>query len=193
MPKPRARADLREQILQAALGLFSSRGYRGTTLRAVASAVGVDVALIAHYFGNKDGLFRAAVSSIAHTPEALAECLTPPQATQGRRLATAYLGLWEEPATGPTVCAIVRAAIGDDDELARARDVLLGIARHPRLSEAIAGREHGFMLALGQLLGVAIQRHLVRFAPLTPEALPLEQLVALVAPAVQSSLEARPD
>jgi AcrR family transcriptional regulator len=53
----------RAQILTAALDLFAVQGYSGTTMRGIAQRADVDPALIHHFFGNKDGLFREAVSS----------------------------------------------------------------------------------------------------------------------------------
>ena len=38
---------------------FGQHGFEKTTIRSVASAAGVDPALVMHYFGNKDGLFGA--------------------------------------------------------------------------------------------------------------------------------------
>ncbi|MFJ3701435.1 MULTISPECIES: TetR/AcrR family transcriptional regulator [unclassified Streptomyces] len=55
--RPRGNPPTREAIVSAARGLFLERGYRRTTLRAVAGAAGVDPALIAHHFGSKKGLF----------------------------------------------------------------------------------------------------------------------------------------
>ena len=48
-------------ILVAARERFSSHGYDGTGLRAIAKLAGVNVALIGRYFGSKEGLFLAAV------------------------------------------------------------------------------------------------------------------------------------
>ncbi|WP_445055202.1 TetR/AcrR family transcriptional regulator [Streptomyces sp. SAS_269] len=55
--RPRGNPPTRESIVSAARTLFLERGYRRTTLRAVAGAVGVDPALIAYHFGSKKGLF----------------------------------------------------------------------------------------------------------------------------------------
>src|SRR5687768_765307 len=67
-PGPRARAgrrgaeaDTRADILVAARKLFGEKGFRSTTMRSIAAAAGVDVALLAYYFGTKDGLFAAAL------------------------------------------------------------------------------------------------------------------------------------
>jgi AcrR family transcriptional regulator len=53
----------RARLLAAATELFAARGYAGTALRAVAQQAGVDAALIARYYGGKDGLYRAVLAA----------------------------------------------------------------------------------------------------------------------------------
>ena len=50
----------RAAILDIARSQFGSHGFERTTIRSVASAAGVDPALVMHYFGNKAALFAAA-------------------------------------------------------------------------------------------------------------------------------------
>ncbi|QRM35913.1 TetR/AcrR family transcriptional regulator [Microvirga sp. VF16] len=52
-------------ILQAASRAFAQGGYDGTNLRRIAADAGIDVALIAHHFGSKLDLWKAAVDSLA--------------------------------------------------------------------------------------------------------------------------------
>ena len=49
----------RETILDAAEETFAKSGYAGTSLREIADKAGVNQALLHHYFGSKDGLFKA--------------------------------------------------------------------------------------------------------------------------------------
>lgn len=49
------------RILDAAERLYSERGIAGTSLRAVTSEAGVNVAAVHYHFGSKDGLTRALV------------------------------------------------------------------------------------------------------------------------------------
>lgn len=49
----------REEILDAALRLMGERGYDGTSVAAVAAAVGVPKSLVFHHFGSKIGLLSA--------------------------------------------------------------------------------------------------------------------------------------
>ena len=52
----------RHAILQAAITAFAARGYAETGVRDVATAAGVNAALVGRYFGSKEGLFEAALS-----------------------------------------------------------------------------------------------------------------------------------
>ncbi|MQY25311.1 TetR/AcrR family transcriptional regulator [Nocardia aurantia] len=51
--------DRREEILRAALAMFAERGYRGTSLDAVARAVGLTRQGVLHYFPDKQRLLAA--------------------------------------------------------------------------------------------------------------------------------------
>ena len=42
----------REELLQAALDLFSENGFKGTSIRDIANSLGVSVSVIYHYFQN---------------------------------------------------------------------------------------------------------------------------------------------
>jgi AcrR family transcriptional regulator len=60
-PRRRDATATRAAILQAAKAQFARGGYEGTPLREIAREAGVDVALIARYFGGKEGLFTEAL------------------------------------------------------------------------------------------------------------------------------------
>src|SRR5512145_1642046 len=47
----------REELLQAALDLFSENGFEGTSIRDIAKTLGVSVSVVYHYFQNKEGLW----------------------------------------------------------------------------------------------------------------------------------------
>jgi len=64
------RKNRREDIIQASSFLFFRDGYSGNTLRRVAKAANVNVALIHYYFGSKQGLYQEVLSN------AFAETLT---------------------------------------------------------------------------------------------------------------------
>ena len=53
--------ERRRPIVDAALELFASRGFRGTGLAAVAEAVGITPGAILHHFGSKERLLEAVI------------------------------------------------------------------------------------------------------------------------------------
>ncbi|GHF26999.1 TetR family transcriptional regulator [Kordiimonas sediminis] len=52
----------KDKILDAAEKLFADHGFDGVTLRQIADEAGVDLALASYHFGNKLGLFDAALT-----------------------------------------------------------------------------------------------------------------------------------
>lgn len=59
----------RERLLTQARALMWSRGYGAVSLREVAQAAGVDVALVSRYFGGKQGLFEATLEGAFEMPD----------------------------------------------------------------------------------------------------------------------------
>ncbi|MFE9399330.1 TetR/AcrR family transcriptional regulator [Streptomyces flavidovirens] len=58
--RPSARGDgRREEILRAAFELFSERGYRGTSIAAIAERIGLTQQGLMHYFPTKNDLLTA--------------------------------------------------------------------------------------------------------------------------------------
>ncbi|MEW6267940.1 MAG: TetR/AcrR family transcriptional regulator [Thermodesulfobacteriota bacterium] len=56
-------------MLQAALGVFSQRGFKGATVREIARLASVNHGTIRYHFGSKDRLWRAAVSFLFERQE----------------------------------------------------------------------------------------------------------------------------
>ena len=48
----------RTAILEAALNLFSSQGYRGTSIREIAQSAGVSTGNVYHHFPDKETIFQ---------------------------------------------------------------------------------------------------------------------------------------
>ena len=57
----------RAEILEACRHLFAERRYRAVSTADIAQAAGVSWGLVAHYFGDKAGLYRAVLASIAES------------------------------------------------------------------------------------------------------------------------------
>lgn len=114
MPRPRNASATQTDILSAARVRFGADGYERTTLRAIAADVGVDPALVIRYFGDKEGLFAAAINFSVDLPDLagvepgdLAELLLP-QFFAVWEANGAFLPLLRSAATSPAAAAKMR-------------------------------------------------------------------------------------
>lgn len=55
--------ERRQQIIQVAMDLFATRGFKGTTTRAIASKAGVSEAIIFRHFKTKEDLYDAIIET----------------------------------------------------------------------------------------------------------------------------------
>ncbi|MFD9736731.1 TetR/AcrR family transcriptional regulator [Umezawaea sp. NPDC059074] len=165
-----------ERILAAARALFAELGYDRTTIRAVATAAGVDAGLVMHYFVSKDLLFaRASEVPADELPEGTSEEVAEALLTSlGRRLT-------DEPAAS---LAVLRSVLTNDAAADRYRAA--GEARFAQLTEAIPTPDADLRASLLSAIvhGVIAERYLLRLTPLG-EASP-EQIVDLLRPCFQS-------
>jgi TetR/AcrR family transcriptional regulator len=60
----------RERLLEAAMRLFTSRGYAETSVRDIVAAAGLTAPSLYHHFGNKEGLFLAIIHATQSRVEA---------------------------------------------------------------------------------------------------------------------------
>jgi AcrR family transcriptional regulator len=58
--------DARDQLLQAALKVYSTSGVRGATTKRIAQEAGVNEVTLFRQFGSKDALLREALATQAH-------------------------------------------------------------------------------------------------------------------------------
>ena len=101
---PRRRAGnsgTRDAILDAAISLFSERGYESSSMRAIAAGAGVDPALIRHFFSDKETLFATAIADRTPIFEQLAASLAgiPPASERASRPPTSDSGSNRKPVT----------------------------------------------------------------------------------------------
>ena len=102
--RPRNASQTRADILSAARRRFGAEGYERTTLRVVASDVGVDAALVIRYFGSKQALFAAAADFTIELPDL---SNVDPDEVAGILLPR-FFAVWEE---DETFLALLRAAM----------------------------------------------------------------------------------
>jgi AcrR family transcriptional regulator len=64
-----AAEDRREQIIEVAVRLFSQKGFRGATTKEIATAAGVNEAIIFRHFSTKSELYAAIIDRKANSAE----------------------------------------------------------------------------------------------------------------------------
>ncbi len=69
-------ARTRERILSAALKEFAARGFAGSRVDTIARRAAINKRMLYHYFGNKEGLFRAVLRRKIAERQAWAESLS---------------------------------------------------------------------------------------------------------------------
>jgi AcrR family transcriptional regulator len=187
--RPAGDGNNRDRIIAVARAHFAAHGFRGATLRGIARDAGLDVALIAHYFKNKDGLFAATLLQLpAGVGQMFAQALTEPRATQGNRLARAYFGLWESEETRPQLQVLVRTALGSEAAALQMRELIVGqVIEDLQRAGVLTGRQAGFALAMSHLVGTAIARHVIGVPALAE--IGFEALVGCVGPVIQAYLD----
>ena len=177
----------RDKILAAARDLFAAMDFGTVTLRAVAAGAGVDVALVAHYFGSKENLFAETMQVPPGVDRLFLEALTAPRAQQGEQLARGYLGLWEAEATAKQMLVFARSTVSNEVGGARFRHLLANVLGHPHVAESLNGRAVGFSMAMSHLLGTALGRYLVKVPALAEPG--FEEIIARITPALQMHLD----
>lgn len=92
---PAPRQTQRERILDIALDLMAARGASATSMRALATACGLNVAALYHYFPSKDALLRAVIEERRYGAQ-LAEMPVPDlRLPPDERLAALVLAMWD--------------------------------------------------------------------------------------------------
>ena len=179
-PRPGSRAEQRRRtearILDAATRIFVVEGYERTTIRAVASAAGVDAGLVMHYFGSKQELFRRAIDA-APVPELSG---TPAEAAE-----QILAGVADRLASAPVASLALLRSMLTNPEAASAASA--GIARYEaQIAQAIPAADADLRAAIisAVTLGITVSRHLIKVDGLAT-ADP-ERIVALLRPCVLS-------
>ncbi|WP_435207331.1 TetR family transcriptional regulator [Micromonospora sp. bgisy143] len=180
--------DTREAILDAARATFAERGFDAAPIRAIAATAGVDPALVHHYFGTKDQLFRAAMNFPVDPAELLPGVLAGDQDRVGERLVRTFVGIWDSPA-GSAGVALVRSVLNSEWTARLLREFVTTQVLRRVLDQLDVDPAEVPMrgsLVATQLIGLAMIRHVVRLEPVA-SADP-EILVATIGPSVQRYL-----
>lgn len=181
-------AASRSALLGAARRRFDEVGYDRATLRDIGERADVDPALVARYFGGKEGLFLAVMA------ERKAE--EPPVDPDPLAVAARVLEHWDCGAGGDG--PVLQALVGPEPSPAVREQVLelldarvLGPVAEELAGRGLADARLRAELLLAALIGIGQSRANGTLAALA--AAPREQLLEILAPALRRPAHPAPD
>jgi AcrR family transcriptional regulator len=179
--------DTRAEILGAARSLFATRGFKSTSMRAIAGEAGVDPALVHHYFGTKDDLFVAALQLPVDPRVVLAPVLEGGVVGAGERLLRVFLSVWDDENARLPLLGLVRGVVDPEGRMLL-REGLFGVILAP-IGELLGLDEPERRVAhvASQMIGLVMLRYVLEAEPLA--SMDTEVLVATYAPTLQRYLD----
>lgn len=178
--------------MQAARAQFAAHGYDGATIRAIATAAGVDPALVHHFYGSKERLFAAAMQLPFIPSEVIGAVIAGHEQTDGlgAHMVRSALGVWESAEVRGAFQAMLRSALTSEQAAATLREFIAAAILRPVASVA-GGTDpertpFRASLVASQMLGLALGRYVLRFGPVA-EASP-EELAAAIGPTIDRYL-----
>jgi AcrR family transcriptional regulator len=178
--------DTRAAILAEARALFASNGYAGTSIRAVATAAGVDAALVHHYFGTKDDLFLAALELPVDPRRLVAPVVAGGPDGAAERFLGVFLSAWDDPDIRPALTAVARGVMDPAGSKLLTDGFLPVVIQPVGVALGLDRPEHRMTLVASQVVGIILLRYVLAVEPLA--SMPREQVVATYAPTLQRYL-----
>jgi len=181
--------NTRNDILSVARKSFSESGFAKTTIRKIADAAGVDVALVIQYFGSKDALFGETLAIAPESLQKIEVAVTGPVEGVAERLIRTFLEIWEGEESEPFI-AMYRASVANESASLQLRSFLqarLVDTIGPHLPKVSSNIERAG-LAITMLVGVVVGREIISVP--TIKKLSHDQVVSLLSKPIQSLLTA---
>lgn len=177
----------RDDILAAAREQFADLGFDRATIRGIASAAGVDPALVLHYFGSKDQLFGDALQVPVEPGRVLREVMEQRIDDMGSTIVRTFLEAWEPEESRSPLVAMVRSAMTNETAMALVREYL-GRRVFGPITQTLGAPDAELRATLvgSQFIGLAMMRYIARIEPLASAS--VEQLVAAIGPTMQRYL-----
>ena len=178
----------RQRIIDAARDRFMRDGYERATVRAIAAAAGVDVAMVYYFFGSKEGLFSAStLTGPEHPLHQLAGLLDEGSDDVGPRLVRRFLEHWDNGGAFEPFMAVWRSAAIQPQARQVLHDALAGpVAKRVAAEFGVTDAELRVELVASHLAGLAFARYQLKLEPIA--STPVEDVVAWMGPTLQRYL-----
>jgi AcrR family transcriptional regulator len=146
-------------ILATTRRKFAELGYERCSPRAIAVQAEVDPALVMHFVGSEQQLFREAVGWPVDPGEVLKRVLSARDGGLGERVARTFVCSWDDAVSRDALLAVVRGALTQEEAARLVRATSQG--RLVKLDAREIGGSQGELrveLRAAQLIGMAILR-----------------------------------
>lgn len=185
--RPPGASDTRERILTHARELFSRNGFDKTSIRAIATAAGVDGALVHHYYGTKQQLFAAAIQIPIDPMQVIGPLRETPVHDIGSVLPALLLPLWDSE-IGKGFIATLRSILGGADvSLVRSfLQEVITVEIGSRVDNPPGSGPFRVQFVASQLVGVVVARYILELEPFA--SLPPDVVAETIAPNLQRYL-----
>jgi len=185
----RSGVESRQRVLRAARELFDQHGYGGTTVRAIATAAGVDPAMVFYFFGTKQGLFSAVIDMSDNVPPAIESIFAGGLDAIGERIVRTLVENLDKSDRTPLVM-LTRSAPTDPRSEALLRE-FIDREITDRLAALLDTPDAALRAGMVnvQILGLAVARYIAHIEPIASAS--VDELVATFGPLVQHCLAGR--
>jgi AcrR family transcriptional regulator len=185
--RPPGPSDTRDRILANARELFARNGIDKTSIRAIASAAGVDAALVHHYFGTKQQLFVAAVRIPIDPMLVIGPLRETPLDQLGLTLPSLLLPLWDSEMGAGLIATMRSLLAGTEVGLIRSfLQEVIAVEVGSRVDNPVGSGPIRIQFVASQLVGVVMARYILELEPF--KSLPVQQVAETIAPNLQRYL-----
>lgn len=185
--RPPGPSDTRERILTNARELFARNGIDKTSIRSIASAAGVDAALVHHYFGTKQQLFVAAVRIPIDPMLVIGPLREVPVDELGLTLPSLLLPLWDSEMGSGLIATLRSLLAGTEVGLIRSfLQEVIAVEVGSRVDNPVGSGPIRVQFVASQLVGVVMARYILELEPF--KSLPVQQVAETIAPNLQHYL-----
>jgi len=185
--RPPGPSDTRDRILTSARELFARNGIDKTSIRAIASAAGVDAALVHHYFGTKQQLFVAAIRIPIDPMQVIGPMRETPIDELGLKLPSLLLPLWDSEMGSGLIATLRSLLAGGEVSLVRSfLQEIVAVEVGSRVDDPPGSGRIRVQFVASQLVGVVMARYILELEPF--KSLPVEQIAETIAPNLQRYL-----
>ncbi|MEV6639091.1 TetR family transcriptional regulator [Amycolatopsis sp. NPDC051371] len=185
----RSGAESKQRILRTARELFDEHGYGATTVRAIATAAGVDPAMVFYFFGTKQDLFAAVAGMSGTVPPAIDSIFAGGLDTIGERIVRTLVENLDKSDRTPLVM-LTRSAPTNPQSEALLRE-FIDREITDRIAAMLGTPDAALRAAMVnvQILGLTVARYIMRIEPIASSS--VDELVDRFGPLVQHCLTGR--